>query len=221
MPRRAIARLDKLKTMQSFRSEAFLWIHLAGLAALPILLQLCWLGLAVGDPILPVWLEFSTVAAIGVLPVLWMQMSRPFSIFALLAVAQKPDRLDEQQRKVLRLIRTTANRLLAIVTAILLVAVLWLLYRTAPIAANVVPLPPEWRILGLLLASVTFLASNLFLQVPVSVARVFVTSETEFSKAKPYPVERIARDFTIIGWQVNRILPLFANHQTDTAQIKE
>ncbi|MDV2991850.1 MAG: hypothetical protein N4J56_001504 [Chroococcidiopsis sp. SAG 2025] len=205
--------------MQSFRSEPFLWIHLAGLATLPILLQLCWLGLAVGDPILPVWLEFSIVAAIGVLPVLWMQLSRPFLIFAVLGVAQKPTQLDEQQRKVLRLIRTTSNRLLAMIVAVLLVGLLWLLYRTAPIAANVIPLPPQWRGLGLLVASIAFLASNLFLQIPVSVARVFVTSETEFSKAKPYPVERIARDFTIVGWQVNRILPQLTNSQTDTAQV--
>ncbi|MGL4618122.1 low-complexity tail membrane protein [Chroococcidiopsis sp.] len=205
--------------MQSFSSEPFLWIHLAGLATLPILLQLCWLGLAVGDPILPVWLEFSIVAAIGVLPILWMQLSRPFLIFAVLGVAQKPTQLDEQQRKVLRLIRTTANRLLAMVAAGLLVGLLWLLYRTAPIAANVIPLPPQWRGLGLLVASVAFLASNLFLQIPVSVARVFVTSETEFSKTKPYPVERIARDFTIVGWQVNRILPQLTNSQTDTAQV--
>ena len=205
--------------MRSFRSEPFLWIHLAGLATLPILLELCWLGLAVGDPILPVWLEFSIVAAIGVLPVLWMQLSRPFLIFAVLGVAQKPAQLDEQQRKVLRLIRTTSNRLLAMVAAVLLIVILWLLYRTAPIAASVVPLPPQWRGLGLLLASVAFLASNLFLQIPVSVARVFVTSETEFSKAKPYPVERIARDFTVIGWQVNRILPQLTNAQANTAQV--
>lgn len=198
-----------------------MWIHLAGLATLPILLELSWLGLAVGEPILPVWLEFSTVAAIGVLPVLWMQLSRPFLIFAVLGVAQKPAQLDEQQRKILRLIRTTLNRLLAMVAAILLVSVLWLLYRTAPIAAGVVPLSPQWRWLGLLIASMAFLATNLFFQIPVSVARVFVTSETEFAKAKPYPVERIARDFTILGWQVNRILPQITDTQTDTTQTKE
>jgi hypothetical protein len=207
--------------MHSFRSEPFLWIHLTGLATLPIFLQLCWLGLAVGDPILPAWLEFSTVAATGVLPVLWMQLSRPFLIFAVLGVAQKPSQLDEQQRKVLRLIRTTSNRLLAMVAAGLLVSVLWWLYRTAPIAASVLPLSSSWRWLGLLVAGITFLASNLFFQIPVSVARVFVTSETEFSKTKPYPVERIARDFTIIGWQVNRILPQLNDTQTGTAQPKE
>ena len=35
----------------SMKSEPFLWIHLAGLAALPIFLQIAWIGLAVGDPL--------------------------------------------------------------------------------------------------------------------------------------------------------------------------
>ena len=38
-------------------------------------------------------------------------------------------------------------------------------------------------------------------------ARVFVTSETEFAAIKPYPLERIPEDFTIVGLQVNQILP--------------
>jgi len=51
--------------MRSFWTEPFLWIHLAGIAALPLALELVWLGLAVGDPILPVWLELVLVIATG------------------------------------------------------------------------------------------------------------------------------------------------------------
>lgn len=193
--------------MRSFLFEPFLWIHVAGLATLPIFLELCLLGLAVGDPILPVWLELSLVSAIGVLPVLWMQLSRPFLIFAVLGVAQKPEQLNTQQRQILRLIHTPLNQVLSVLVAIFLVGVLWQLYRIAPIATAVAPFDSSWRLLGLLLASLAFLAGNLFLQIPVSVARVFVTSETEFAVTEPYAKERIPQDFTILGFQVRQILP--------------
>ena len=193
--------------MRSFRSEPILWIHLAGLATLPIFLEICWLGLAVGQGVLPVWLEFILIAAIGVVPVLWVQLQRPFSIFAVVGIAQKPEQLDEQQRKILSLINTPANRLLAVLVAIFLIAVLWQLYQFAPVAATVVPFPPSWRWVGLVIAALAFLASNVFLQIPVSVARVFVTSETKFAATKAYPLERIPLDFTIVGLQVNQILP--------------
>ena len=197
--------------MPSFRSEPILWIHVAGLAALPIFLELCLLGLAVGDPLLPVWLDLFIVAAIGVVPVLWMQLSRPFYIFAILAIALKQEQLTSQQRQILSLINTRLNRVLAVLAAVFLVGVLWQLYRVAPIAAAVAPFPPEWRGLGLLLAGLAFLASNVFLQIPVSVARVFVTSETEFAATEPYPLEKIPPDFTIVGLQVNQILPQLAD----------
>jgi len=193
--------------MRSFWSEPILWIHLAGLATLPIFLELCLIGLAVGDPVLPVWMEFFIVAGIGIMPVLWVQLSRPFSIFAVIGVAQKPEHLTVQQRKILSLINTRLNQLLAVLVAVFLVGVLWQLYRIAPLAAGITPFSPEWRVLGLLLAGVAFLASNVFLQIPVSVAKVFVTSETEFAATEPYPLERISKDFTIVGLQVNQILP--------------
>lgn len=193
--------------MRSFWSEPILWIHLAGLATLPIFLAICLLGLAVGDPVLPVWLEFFLVAAIGVVPVLWVQLRQPFSIFAIIGLAQKPEQLSEQQRKILSRINTGANRVLALIAAIFLMVVLWQIYLVAPIAATVCPFPPTWRWAGLLIAGLAFLASNIFLQIPVSVARVFVTSETEFAATKPYPLERIPEDFTIVGLQVNQILP--------------
>lgn len=193
--------------MRSFWSEPILWIHLAGLATLPIFLEICLLGLAVGAPVLPVWLEFLLVATIGSVPILWMQLQRPFSVFAIIGLAQKPEQLTEQQRKILSLINTRLNRVLSILVATLLLEVLWQLYCIAPIAANIVSLLPEWRLAGLLIAGLAFLASNLFLQIPVTVARVFVTSETEFAATKPYARKRITQDFTIVGLQVNQILP--------------
>lgn len=194
--------------MRSFWTEPFLWIHLAGLAAVPLTLELVWLGLAVGDPILPVWLEFFLVAAIGLVPVLWMQLTRPFDIFSLLIFAMKPEQLTEDQRRLLSLFKTKTNRLLTVVAAVLMLWVLWQIYRVAPVAAPIAPLAPRWHLIGLLWSGLAFLASNLFLQVPLSVAQVLLTSESEYSATAPYPVEKVPRDFTIPGVRVNRILPI-------------
>ncbi|HEY9668552.1 MAG TPA: low-complexity tail membrane protein [Coleofasciculaceae cyanobacterium] len=194
--------------MRSFWTEPFLWIHLAGLAAFPLTLELVWLGLAVGDPILPIWLEFLLVAAIGIVPVLWMQLVRPFDIFSILVLALKPEQLTEPQRRLLSLFKTKTHQILSVVAAVVMVWVLWQVYRVAPMAAGVTPLPPSWRIVGLLGAGLGFLLSNLFLQVPVSVAQVLLTNESKFAASAPYPVEKIPQDFTIPGVRVNKILPI-------------
>ena len=196
--------------MRSFWSEPFLWIHVAGAAVLPIFLGLCLLGLAVGSPLLPVWLEVFLVGVVGIAPVLWMQWFRPFYIFSILVVAMKPQNLTPLQQRILTRLKSPLNRGLALFVAVLLVIILWQLYRFAPLAASVAPFPPQWRLAGLLLAAVAFLASNLFLQVPVSVSAVLLTTESEFAATKPDALEKIGQDFTIAGWQVDRILPTFA-----------
>jgi hypothetical protein len=60
---------------------------------------------------------------------------------------------------------------------------------------------------GLLEAGLAFIASNLFLQIPLSVVQVLLASESEFAAIEPYPVEKTPQDFTIPGVRVNRILP--------------
>jgi hypothetical protein len=196
--------------MRSFWSEPFLWIHLAGVAALPIFLGLCLLGLAVGSPLLPVWVELFLVGAIGIAPVLWMQWFRPFYIFSILVVAVKPQNLTNGQQRILAGFKSRLNKGLALFVAVLLAVILWQLYRFAPLAAGVAPFPPQWRFAGLFLAALAFLASNLFLQVPVSVMAVLLMPESEFAATKPDVLEKIGLDFTIAGWQVDRILPNFA-----------
>lgn len=195
--------------MRSFWTEPFLWIHFAGIAALPLALELVWLGLAVGDPLLPVWLELLLVAAVGIVPVLWMQLTRPFDIFSILVLAMKPEQLTQDQRRLLSLFKTSTNPALAIAAALFLLWVLWQIYRVAPVASAVAPFP-GWRIAGLLGAGAAFLVSNLFLQVPLSVAQVLLTSESKFAATEPYSVEKVPQDFTIPGWRVNQILPLAA-----------
>ncbi|HIK08064.1 MAG TPA: low-complexity tail membrane protein [Trichormus sp. M33_DOE_039] len=193
--------------MRSFRSEPILWIHIAGLAILPIFLLLCLLFLSVGKPLLPIWIELLLVAVVGVIPLLWMQLRRPFYIFAILGVALKPENLTEQQRKILCLINTKLNRVLALLAAMISIVMLWQLYQATPLVVDVASFLPQWRSLALLMAGLTFLASNLFLQIPVSVARVLVTNDTEFAAIEPLPLEKINQDFTILGVRVNKILP--------------
>ena len=193
--------------MRSFWTEPFLWIHLTGVAALPLTLEFVWLGLAVGEPLLPMGLEFLLVAVIGVAPVLWMQLTRPFDIFSLLLLALKPNQLTLEQRRLLSLFKIKTNRLLSVVATVFMLWVLWQIFRVAPIAAPIIPLPPSWHIVGLLGAGLAFLASNLFLQVPLAVVQVLRTSESEFAAIAPYAVEKIPHDFTIPGIRVNRILP--------------
>lgn len=193
--------------MRSFWSDPYLWIHLAGLATVPIWLELCLLGLAVGDPALPVWLELALVGGVGVAPIAWMQWQRPFSIFSLVALALKPERLSDDQRKLLTLFKSRRNQVGAIVLATLLLLVLQKLYLLAPIASSLAPFSPDARLLGLGLAAIAFLGANLFVQVPVSVLSVMLTSESDFAATLPYPTEQIRQSFTLLGLPVNQILP--------------
>ncbi|WP_333320128.1 low-complexity tail membrane protein [Microcoleus sp. D3_18a_C4] len=191
-----------------------MWIHLSGAAALPIFLGVCLLGLAVGSPVLPVWLEMFLVAVAGIVPVLWMQWFRPFYIFSILVVAVKPQNLTSVQHRLLTRFKTKLNQGIALFIAVLLAIILWQLYRLAPLAATVAPFPPSWRVAGLLLAVAAFLASNLFLQVSASVMAVLLTPESEFAATKPHVVEKIRQDFTIAPWQVDRLLPALAAETT-------
>ncbi|XWK86605.1 MAG: low-complexity tail membrane protein [Phormidium sp.] len=191
----------------SFWSEPFLWIHLAGIAAFPIWLGLVLLSLAIANPLLPAWLEFSLIAAIGIVPVLWMQLVKPFNIFCILVVALKPEVLTVEQRKILSLFKRPLEKVGAIAAPLFLLLVLWQIYRMAPLVLGISTVAPSWRIVGLLVAGVAFLLSNLFFQIPLSVLGVLLTKESAFATTEPYPVEKIPGDFTIAGFQVDRILP--------------
>ena len=193
--------------MQSFRLDPYLWVHIAGLAALPLLLEICLFGLAVGYPILPPGLEVAVLAAIGIIPVLWMQWQRPFYIFSLLVVALQPEQLTETERRMLRFFRTPLTRLFSLVAPIFLAWALWRLYQVAPVAADFTPIPTRLRIVGLLVAAIAFLASNLFLQVPISALRILLVSPSALDAAEPYAPEQVKQDFTLIGLRVGQLLP--------------
>ncbi|MEA5510065.1 low-complexity tail membrane protein [Crocosphaera sp. UHCC 0190] len=191
--------------MNNFRLEPFLWIHLAGIAVAPLLLLVMGLGLAVGDPLPFYWLELLLVVTVGILPILWMQWTRPFDIFSILIVAIKPNSLTPDQRKILTLLKTRKNKIFNTIAALVLLGIAWQLYHWAPLGAITAQMLPQWRILGLIIAAIAFLLSNLFIQIPVSVVGVLLTSQQQWLNTAPYDLEKILKDFTILGLRVNKI----------------
>jgi hypothetical protein len=193
--------------MRNFWSDPYLWIHAGGLAAVPLWLALCLLGFAVGDPWLPPGLEIGLVAIVGIAPILWMQWQRPFYIFGLLLVALKPQQLTDDQRRILSLCQTRKNPLIAGFGSVVLLVLLGKLYNLSAIASDFAPFDPSLRGLALLLVALAFLASNLFLQVPLMVLQVLLVSEPTFAATEPYPVEKISQAFMMLGLPMQKILP--------------
>jgi hypothetical protein len=136
-----------------------------------------------------------------------MQWTRPFDIFSLLFLAIKPESLTVDQQKILSLFTRKSQKVLALLTALLMVWILWLLYQSAPLAAIAASQLPQLRIVGLLIAAVGFLISNLFIQVPISVLGVLLTSEQQFNMIEPIAFDKISATFTIFGLRVQKILP--------------
>jgi hypothetical protein len=192
--------------MRSLRSDPYLWVHLAGVAAVPIFLELCLLGLGMGSSLMPIWFELLFVGGLGIAPILWMQWQRPFCIFSLLLLALRPDQLSEDQRRILGLFKSPVNQFLSVGVAVLMAGILWRLYEVAPLAHDLI-FPSATRGTGLLIAAIAFFFANLFLQVPASVLRVLLVGESIFAATEPYPVEQIPNAFTLIGVKVKKILP--------------
>ncbi|MDX2096194.1 MAG: low-complexity tail membrane protein [Leptolyngbyaceae cyanobacterium bins.59] len=204
----------------AFRAEPFLWIHLAGVATVPILLGMCLVGLAIGNPVLPRWLELSLLVLFGMGPILWMQVIRPFYIFSILFVSVQPDRLTDTQCRMLTRFRNPVGRVIAGFTSVLLVGTLWQLYYLAPTLTDRIPFQSDLRPVGLLVAAVAFLLVNLFVQVPVSVLHILFTQKAALTATPPYPVEQIRQDFMIPGFWVRQIWPFALNealHQASPA----
>ncbi|MEM6715994.1 MAG: low-complexity tail membrane protein, partial [Cyanobacteria bacterium P01_C01_bin.147] len=96
--------------MLSHRRDPYLWLYLASLAIVPLCLDVCLAGLAVGEPAVAPWFELMALVAIGLLPVLWMQLQHPFYVFSVPALALRPDQLAEQRRRLLTLQRGWLSR---------------------------------------------------------------------------------------------------------------
>ncbi|PZV02171.1 MAG: hypothetical protein DCF32_15370 [Leptolyngbya sp.] len=198
--------------MAPWRRDPYLWVHLAGLATVPLWIDLCLLGLAVGNPTLPE-LELGVIVALGVLPVLVMQLRRPFYIFSLPGVALKPAALQDDQRRLLSQFRRWWVRLGALLVPVPLVWVLLKLYPLAFLARDLTPFSDLGRLGGVAIAALSFLMANLFLQIPIAVLQVLATPDRVMSKVPPYAAENVVADFTWIGLAVGKILPDLMNRQ--------
>lgn len=191
--------------MKAFWADPYLWLHAAGIAAVPFWLFLCFLGLAAGESILPSSLEILLVAIAGIAPVVWLQWEKTFCIYSLLAVSLKTDQLNEDQRRILTLFRQRRNPIVIAVGAGLAFLLLKPLYGSAIIAAQSTPIPNH--ALGLLVAMLSFLAANLFIQVPLSVLNVLLASDETFQQATPCDPSTIKQHFFEPGLKVDKILP--------------
>ncbi|WP_017299327.1 low-complexity tail membrane protein [Nodosilinea nodulosa] len=198
--------------MAPWRYDPYLWVHLAGLATVPLWIDLCLLGLAVGNPALP-GLELGVVIVLGALPVLTMQLLRPFYIFSLPGIALRPACLSDDQRLQLSQFRRWRVRLGALLVPLPLVWVLIKLYPLAFLARDVTPFSGWGRLGGVAIAALGFFLANLFLQVPVAVLQVMATPDRRMVAVQPYPVEAIAANFSWLGLSVSWLLPSLAPHR--------
>ncbi|OKH45366.1 hypothetical protein NIES30_19765 [Phormidium tenue NIES-30] len=173
-------------------------------------IDLCLLGLAVGNPTLPE-LELGVIVALGVLPVLIMQLRQPFYIFSLPGLALKPAALQDDQRRLLNQFRRWRVRLGALLVPVPLVWVLLKLYPLAFLARDLTPFSDWGRLGGVAIAALSFLMANLFLQIPVAVFQVLATPDRVMARVAPYAAENVAADFTWIGLTVGKILPDLTN----------
>ncbi|MBW4459455.1 MAG: low-complexity tail membrane protein [Nodosilinea sp. WJT8-NPBG4] len=198
--------------MAPWRCDPYLWVHLAGLATVPLWIDLCLLGLAVGNPTLPE-LEIGVIVALGVLPVLVMQLRQPFYIFSLPGLALKPGALQDDQRRLLSQFQRWRLRLGALLVPVPLVWGLLKLYPLAFLARDLTPFTDWGRLGGVAIAALSFLMANLFLQIPIAVLQVLATPDRVMAKVVPYSTENVAADFTWIGLTVGKILPDLTNRQ--------
>ncbi|MEN9223065.1 MAG: low-complexity tail membrane protein [Thermostichus sp. BF3_bins_97] len=191
--------------MRKHWQEPFLWIHAAGILAFPLWIGLTLIGLATGDPLFPVGVEQAWVAVMGIVPIFVMQWRKPFDIFSLLVVSVPPEDLTPDQRRILAAFLSPEQKILTVLAAILMLEVCERLYDFAPLFA---PLTPGngTRIAGLAIAALGFWGANLFLQIPIAVARVLLLSEPELAQIEPIPTEEIESQFSVIGNRRSQLL---------------
>ncbi|MDB9495156.1 low-complexity tail membrane protein [Spirulina subsalsa CS-330] len=197
--------------MTSFRSDPYLWLHLAGLAAVPLWLFVAWLGIAAGYPIAPTLLEIILLVSVGIVPILVMQWKRPFSPFGLLLFSLQPSQLSLAQRKMLQRLQSNRTHFLTGLGVIPMIWIIGQLYTLAPLAQGATPIPNH--VVGLGVAAIALLAANLFWQVPLSVVGVLLTRPSQFDATEPYPVAAISAAFTSPGFPVQKILPVASSAQ--------
>jgi hypothetical protein len=198
----------------SISNHPFIWGNIAFLAGVPWLLALSMAGLAVGDPVFPTWLEIFLLGFPAIAAVVWLQWQQPFSPFSLWFLVKPSERLSEDERRVLTLVKQQRNGWyvtgwVAIAVAFVISAIFCKLYIAAPLAQAIAPFPEGLRLFGIIWAEICFLLSNVLLQSGVSALRIKLTAESEITSLQPFAIEKIKNNFTNIGWQAPQLLKFF------------
>ncbi|PZO20691.1 MAG: hypothetical protein DCF25_06210 [Leptolyngbya foveolarum] len=192
--------------MFKVQQNRYLWVHLVGLATVPLLLDICLAGLASARPAFnyaeAFGIQFWIVTLVGVVPSLWMQIQKPFYIYSLPPLAINPGFLSEDDRRCLTVLKSWQMKALAGVTAGFLVWLLAQLYAKLP---QISPVMQPGA--GLVSAIAAFFFACLFLQISVSVGRSLLISQDTLQRVKPFEANEIASSFLIPGLRVGKILP--------------
>ena len=187
--------------------DPYLWLHLVGLAMLPLTLALVAIALAWGIPFPLSVAELFVVVLLGGLPVWILQILRPWQPFGFLIFQIPPERMDERQKQILRLIQGTRQPLRNVLGAVVMVILLWQIAHYSPLATGVSAGFWQWRILGLILATVGFFLSNVIVQMSLTLLPTLFLSENTVIAIDPHPNVSIRRDFACWGLPMGQIFP--------------
>ena len=186
--------------MIKLQQNRYLWVHFAGLAFVPLLLDICLSGLASAGPALPFQGQFWVIALLTIPPALTMQWRKPFYVFSLPPVALKPAVLSNDQRRCLQIFKSWQIKALAISIALFSIWVLAQLYAMTPLISPL--LQPK---AGLVCATITFFLATTFMQIAVSAARALLISPEALQRVAAVEEGAIASDFLILGIRVNKL----------------
>jgi hypothetical protein len=193
--------------MITLRQDPYLWWHLAGVVTLPIWLDGCLAGLAVGDPAISVRLELGLLLLLGVLPTLGLQWFRPIYLFRVGPLSLRPGSLTDPQLRLLTCQQSWRQKIVALLASIGLAALLITLYQIAPIAAAVTPFAGMGRAAGWWLCVGCFFCANWFGQTALAALGLLLVSERTLAHTQPYELTAIANNFFGLGIQIGQIFP--------------
>ncbi len=185
--------------------DPYLWLHLWGVAIVPLALAGCLAALAVGDPLGPPGVELGLLALLGTLPPVWLQGTRPWYPYSLGPLYVRPSRLTLGQGQRLagihRAWRAAGSGLLALG----MIMVLEGLYRLAPVASGTTPWSAWSRPWAWGVALACFAGANFAAQVGLTGLGLLLG--TPRPSAPALTVEAITRRFTILGIPTSSFLP--------------
>ncbi|EDX85874.1 hypothetical protein S7335_3577 [Synechococcus sp. PCC 7335] len=188
--------------MIELQQNRYLWIHFAGLAFVPLLLDVCLAGLASAGPALPFHGQFWAIALVGIVPALAMQWFKPFYIFSLPPSALSPAALSEDQRRCLQIFKSWQIKALSVIVAIFS---LWLLKQIYLLLPQISPLMTPNA--GLIWGAIAFFIASSFMQISISAGRALLIGPTALKRVPAVDESAIATDFLILGIRLNQLLP--------------